>query len=228
VPDVNDLLDEERERPRRTSTRARVALIVAGAATVVALGTGATLAATAAATLVSHEAESSIADELPSRPEAASVPESPPAPATATASDPHENVVEPTPSAPPAHAVQGASGIPFFDASTDIATIPRPVDDPDPANTEIWLAQHGIIADCMLEKGFEYRFTVYWLIPPEATREERLAAFSGAQIGTAEFEALYGVSEFGPDDPAVAPEYRWEDAGCHGYAVHVTGMDDAN
>ena len=38
----------------------------------------------------------------------------------------------------------------------------------------------------------------------------------------------YGVAEFGPDDPEVAPEYRWEDAGCVGYAVHVTGMDDAH
>jgi hypothetical protein len=225
VPDVNDLLDAERERPRRPSTRARVALIVAGAATVVALGTGATLAATATATLVGHEAESSIAEgELPSSPE----------PSSPTTIDPRANVPGPTPTAsptaPPATArpAQDEAGIPFFDASTDIATIPRPTDDPDAANTEIWLAQHGIIADCMLEKGFEYRFTVYWLIPPEATREERLAAFSGAQIGTAEFEALHGVSEFGPDDPAVAPEYRWEDAGCHGYAVHVTGMDDAN
>lgn len=220
MPDVNDLLDAERERPRRTSTRARVALIVAGAATVVALGTGATLAATAAATLVRHEAVSSVADELPGSPE----------PSTSTMTGPEESPIGPTPSAPSTTVLpaQDEAGIPFFDASTDIATIPRPADDPDPANTEIWLAQHGIIADCMLEKGFDYRFTVYWLIPPEATREERLAAFSGPQIGTAEFEALYGVTEFGPDDPAVAPEYRWEEAGCNGYAVHVTGMEDAN
>ena len=80
----------------------------------------------------------------------------------------------------------------------------------------------------MQEKGLEYRYTGYWLVPPGVTWENRLAALNAAQGGTAEFEALYGVAEFGPDDPEVAPEYRWEDAGCVGYAVHVTGMDDAH
>lgn len=221
VPEVNDLLDAERNRRRPAAGRARIALIITGAATVVALGTGATLAVTAATSLMDHEVESAAAGER-----LASIAEALPT------VEPDATAVQPSATALPAEAqpAQNEFGFPIYDASTDIATIPRPADDPDPANTEIWLAQQGIIADCMLEEGFDYRFTVYWLVPPGSliTWEQRSAALGEAEIGTAEFAALHGVSEFGPDDPAVAPEYRWEDAGCHGYAVHVTGMDDAH
>jgi hypothetical protein len=220
VPEINDLLDAERNRRRPTARRARVALIVASAATVVALGTGATLAATAATSLIKHEEESSTVDEL-----VASTLEQ----MTPTV-EPRASTSESSPTEPPgaAHPAQNEFGFPVYDASTDIATIPRPVDDPDPANTEIWLTQQSIIADCMQEKGLEYRYTGYWLVPPGVTWEQRQHALDEAQAGTAEFEALHGVSEFGPDDPDVAPEYSWEDAGCVGYAVHVTGMDDAH
>jgi hypothetical protein len=228
VPEVDDLLDAERNRRRPAAGRARIALIITGAVTVVALGTGATLAATATAFLVEHEAESSLV-EYSSPTEQTTSPTIEPS-ASAVVPSPTAPTAPAAPAAPPAEAQPARSefGIPFFDASTDIATIPRPADDHDPASTEIWLTQQGIIADCMLEKGFEYRFTVYWLIPPEAPLEARIAALGGVPAGTAEFAALHGVTEFGPDDPAVAPEYRWEDAGCHGYAVHVTGMDDAH
>jgi hypothetical protein len=219
VPEINDLLDAERNR-RRPARRARVALIVAGAATVVALGTGATLVATAATSLIDHERESSaVADFV-----APSLEQMTPTP------EPRPSTNEPAATEPP-RAVPPAPnefGFPVYDSSTDIATIPRPVDDPDPTNTEIWLTQQSIIADCMHEKGLEYRYTGYWLVPPGVTWEQRQAALDEAQSGTAEFEALHGVAEFGPDDPDVAPEYRWEDAGCVGYAVHVTGMDDAH
>jgi len=219
VPEINDLLDAERNRRRPAARRARVALIVASAATVVALGTGATLAATAATSLMKHEAESSTVDD----PVATSLEQMTPT-LEPGASTSESSPTEPSGAAQPP---QNEFGFPVYDASTDISTIPRPVDDHDPASTEIWLTQQGIIADCMHEKGLEYRFTGYWLIPPGVTWEQQLAALQ-AEPGTAEFEALYGVSEFGPDDPDVAPEYRWEDAGCHGYAVHVTGRDDAH
>lgn len=229
MPEVDDLLAAERNRPRRAAGRARFALIVAGVATVVAVGTAATLVAVGANSLAEHEAESSAADALVSSAYERITRTAEP---RASAGEPASTV--PTPSEPsltePPDAAQTAQnefGLPTYDASTDIATIPRPVDDPDPAGTEIWLAQQGITADCMQEKGLEYRFTAPWLLAWGPTREQQLAAFQ-AQPGTAEFEALYGVPEFGPDDPEVAPEYRWEDAGCVGYAVHVTGMDDAH
>ncbi|RZS65864.1 hypothetical protein EV187_1568 [Agromyces ramosus] len=219
MPEIDDLLDAERNR-RRPARRARVALIVAGAATVVALGAGAALAATGAASLIQHDAESSAVDDVV----APSIePMTPTAVPSTSANEP--TATEPT--AAPQPALE-EFGFPVYDASTDIATIPRPVADHDPANTEIWLTQQGIIADCMQEKGLEYRFTGYWLIPPGITWEQQQIALELAQAGTPEFEALHGVSEFGPDDPDVVPEYRWEDAGCVGYAVHVTGMDDAH
>ncbi len=220
MPEINDLLDAERNRRRPAARRARVALIVASAATVVALGTGATLAATAATSLIKHEEESSAVDDFVAPVLEQRTPTAEPSPSTN----------EPSATEPPgiAQPTQNEFGFPVYDASTDIATIPRPVDDPDPRNTEIWLTQQSIIADCMQEKGLEYRYTGYWLVPPDVTWEQHQAALDQAQVGTAEFEALYGVAEFGPDDPEVAPEYRWEDAGCHGYAVHVTGMDDAH
>ena len=224
MPEVDDLLDAERNR-RRPVHRARVALIVAGAATVVALGTGATLAATAAATLVQHESESSTVDD------SVVLEQTTPTPAAETRPSADDQVATESPATEPPGAAQPAHhelGFPLYDASTDLATIPRPVDDPDPTGTEIWLAQQGIVADCMQEKGLEYLYTAPWLVPPDVTWPQRMAALEVAEARTPEFEALHGVAEFGPDDPEVAPEYRWEDAGCVGYAVHVTGMDDAH
>ena len=244
MPEINDLLDAERNRRRSSAGRARIALIVAGAATVVAVGTGATLVAMGASSLVEYEAQNSAAADLVSsaREQAMSSAASgvsggegaaaEPAPSVPAPSVPTPGV--PTPSEPTsvdphdaAEAAQKEFGFPVYDASTDIATIPRPVDDYNPANTEVWLLQLSIIADCMREKGLEYRYTVYWQVPSVVARELGLAPFE-PQSGTDEFEALHGVREFGPDDPEVAPEYRWEDAGCVGYAVHVTGMDDAH
>ncbi|MDF2573376.1 MAG: hypothetical protein K0S05_288, partial [Agromyces sp.] len=41
-----------------------------------------------------------------------------------------------------------------------------------------------------------------------------------ADVGAAEWEdAMYG-------NPGLGAAYRWQDAGCHGYAVHVTGNDN--
>ena len=220
MPEINDLLDAERNRRRPAVRRARVALIVAGAATVVAVGTGATLAATAATSLITHEAVSAAVD----------APVSSPLEQMTPTTEPRPSADAPAATETPA-AVQTAEnefGIPIYDASTDIATIPRPVDDHDPTSTEVWLTQQSIIADCMDEKGLEYHYTGYWLVPPGVTWEQWMAALDAAEAGTAEFEALHGVAEFGHDDPDVAPEYRWEDAGCVGYAVHVTGRDDAH
>ncbi|WP_438854209.1 hypothetical protein [Agromyces sp. M3QZ16-3] len=224
MAEIDDLLEAARNRPRPSSRRALVALVVAGAATMVAIGTGATLAATAAVSLLEHEAESSAA-----RDPGASI--RPAAPAV----DSDVDVVTSTPTVPSPEATPTATplapsefGFPVYDASTDIATIPRPVDDSDPAHTEIWLTQQGIIADCMLEQGFDYVFTAYWLVPSDPAAQRAMIGLGNARPGTVEFEALYGVPEFGPDDPDVAPAYRWEDAGCVGYAVHVTGMDDAH
>ncbi|MGR2752401.1 hypothetical protein [Agromyces arachidis] len=107
---------------------------------------------------------------------------------------------------------------PVYDASTDLSTIPRPPADwseEQRRNAEIWLEQAGIIADCMLEQGFDYTFTPYWMLTPGPID-------TAAPAFDAEWYALWGRNEGSGDD------YDWRDAGCHGYAVHVTGMYDAN
>lgn len=75
-----------------------------------------------------------------------------------------------------------------------------PVPEPDPdalTEAEEWAAFEEAIRSCMTEKGFgEY------------------------DDGTdAWWDAMYG-------DAGTGAAYRWEDAGCSGYATHVTGNDN--
>ncbi len=97
-----------------------------------------------------------------------------------------------------------------------------------PTERETWLAHHALVRSCMAERGFEYLYTEWWnpkyqtafdpastepQIPaeqPKGLSEEQAAAWS---------LALYG-------DAAAFPDYRWEDAGCWGYAVHASGNDN--
>ena len=37
-----------------------------------------------------------------------------------------------------------------------------------------------------------------------------------------------GIALWGPPDQGLGDAYDWRNAGCHGYAVHVTGRDDAH
>ncbi|MCM3658828.1 hypothetical protein M3147_16345 [Agromyces mediolanus] len=197
-------MPEPEYEPRR-ARRAKIALAVAGALTIAAVGGGAAFAMTSAAVVAEHEAEAAQLVELP----------------PVTAAPPTE--VPPTDGveAPAGAGVSDASSdaeFPVYDADTDIATIPRPADDPDPANTEIWLTQQRIIAQCMREQGFEHRYAAYWL----ASGDPVLIRDALGNPSSDEYLlALWG-------DTGAGDDYHWEEAGCHGYAVHVTGMDDAN
>ena len=75
---------------------------------------------------------------------------------------------------------------------------PLPEPDPNaPTEAEEQSAFDEAIASCMAEKGF--------------------AAFDDGQEGW--WLAMYG-------DAGTGAAYRWEDAGCSGYATHVTGNDN--
>ena len=129
-----------------------------------------------------------------------------PAPASAA---PDAPTPEPEPEPEP--------GYPVYDADTDVKTLDLsglPEGD-SIDNARIWVQQQGIIADCMAEQGYHYTFTLSW------ERDGSLPA-PYVEPGTTEWYALYGS----PDN--VGDAYRWQDAGCVGYAVHVTGMDDAH
>ncbi|MBD8101649.1 hypothetical protein IFR14_04445 [Plantibacter sp. CFBP 8775] len=80
----------------------------------------------------------------------------------------------------------------------------------------IWEAQQQIIAKCMADQGFWYAWT--------NDRSKILDPLFGmvmSETTDAAFLARWGTN---PDDQP----YDWKLAGCHGYAVHVTGMDDAH
>ncbi|GAA2453870.1 hypothetical protein [Agromyces soli] len=197
-------MPESEYEPRR-ARRAKIALAIAAALTIVAVGGGAAFAMTSAAVVAENEAQAGQLVELPAV-----------TPAAPTAAPPTDGADDDAGS-----GVSDASadaGFPVYDADTDIATIPRAAEDPDPANTEIWLTQQRIIAQCMREQGYEHRYTAYWLVSGDpALIQDALGNPSSDEYTL----ALWG-------DTGGGDEYRWEEAGCHGYAVHVTGMDDAN
>lgn len=97
-----------------------------------------------------------------------------------------------------------------------------PVPDPDPEAPTPREMQHEFqraIQTCMAERGFEYRIPAVGEVGtsmednpamPEGLNEEERAAW---------LDALWGNAGAGA-------AYRWEDAGCDGYAVHVTGNDN--
>ncbi len=136
---------------------------------------------------------------------------------------PHVVADPPLPAGPAAPAEDPV--IPVYDASTDIATIPRPPaewPESELANAEVWLEQKGIIGDCMAEQGYEYLFTPWWLVPPG----ERLPTYPENSGG--DFRSPAGIALNGEPDRGLGDDYDWRTAGCIGYAVHVTGMDNAN
>jgi hypothetical protein len=127
-----------------------------------------------------------------------------------------EQSASPEPVAEPvAEPMPGAA--PSFDEQ--LASIPSDWPQSEIENARIWLEQARIITDCMADEGFEYTYEPFWLATPG--RAEAWPQNDPDVDQDAASLALWG-------DTDVAADYRWEDAGCHGYAVHVTGMDNAH
>jgi hypothetical protein len=226
MSDVEDLLAEVRKRePRRIGRGGRIALVLAGVGVISAIVAGATLAITAT-TSIAAVGLASKATDAPA-PEA-SVDEADhsdvaagPEPSAGVAAD----AVDPSDPSEPVEPAGSEAGAPVYDASTDIARIPRaPSDWPasELANAEVWLKQQAIIADCMLEQGYAYGFTPYWLLGEGEFPDTHLENIDG------DMESAKAVALFGPLDQGLGDDYDWRNAGCVGYAVHVTGMDDAH
>ena len=206
MPELEEPTDDLRERvSRRRGTR--IALVIAATGGAMALLAGAVLAVSTTTRVVEMQPTAPDTAEV----DAVTAPTTPPSPLPTTGAEPSTPLDAGEPEAP--------AEDPVYDASTDIATIPRPATESyegELANAEIWLTQQGIIADCMLEQGFEFTFTPYWL------RTTNTPFVLEPQLSDAGRLALWGLNRGSGDD------YDWRDAGCHGYAVHVTGMDDAN
>jgi len=116
----------------------------------------------------------------------------------------------------------GTPGIHQYGADTDAAAIDYPAnyDETQVADAKTWVQTQTLTAQCMADKGFDYRFMLPW----ERDRNDR-----GNWWPTTVAEDQQDAAALALDgQPGVGGEYRWEDAGCWGWAVHVMGNDDAN
>ena len=88
---------------------------------------------------------------------------------------------------------------------------------PPPEQRREWLAFQQIVRECMAAAGHEYLYWEWW--DPQSAESNRFppmpADLTPDEYTAWEF-ALYGDSALGDD-------YDWEQAGCWGYAVHLTG-----
>ena len=87
-----------------------------------------------------------------------------------------------------------------------------------PSEREAWLAFQQVVRDCMTAAGHEYLYWEWWnpKSPTRPTGSRRCPPTSpprSSRRGSSPSTAT----------PALGDDYRWEDAGCWGYAVHVTG-----
>jgi hypothetical protein len=142
----------------------------------------------------------------------------------------------PTPDSPDA---TGSPAPPATTSPTPPASTPTPTPDPDgpvfderapggpdagadsgpptPEEQQAWLAFQQIVRECMAEAGHEYLYWEWW--NPALDTSNRFPAMPadlGPEQSAAWALALHGDSSSGKD-------YRWQRAGCWGYAVHVTG-----
>ncbi|WP_173921577.1 hypothetical protein [Agromyces sp. Marseille-P2726] len=88
---------------------------------------------------------------------------------------------------------------------------------PTPEEQQAWLAFQQIVRECMAESGYEYLYWEWW--NPSSHPTNRFAPMPADlppdEVAAWEL-ALHG-------DAGVGDDYRWQQAGCWGYAVHVTG-----
>ncbi len=158
----------------------------------------------------------------PAPPEAATQPTEPaPTPST----QPTEPVTPPS-AAPPTGDVPTPTPIPDDPAAGHPApggpdsVEPNPdgtTPPPPPEKRREWLAFQQIVRDCMTAAGQEYLYWEWW--NPKSAQSNRFPPMP-AELTSDEYAAwdlaLYGDSGLGAD-------YDWEQAGCWGYAVHLTG-----
>lgn len=97
-----------------------------------------------------------------------------------------------------------------------------PVPDPDPEALTPREIQHEFqqaIQACMAERGFLYRISAPGDFGTSLEDDPAIPGGLNEEERAAWLDALWGNAGAGA-------AYRWEDAGCHGYAVHVTGNDN--
>lgn len=84
------------------------------------------------------------------------------------------------------------------------------------AEQQLIVEQKFIIAQCMDEQGFDYRFKLPWQAHPDDRGDQSTYA-----VGDPYYVALWG--EYGQTG-----DYDWTRAGCDGLATHQTGQDNVH
>lgn len=100
-------------------------------------------------------------------------------------------------------------------------TGPRPTLVP-PTDDEMAVsnALDGFIDECMADAGFPEYFAQNVYAEDYVPTEDWDADLSAERAAEA-FTAMWG-------DTGAGADYHWDEAGCHGYGVHMIGADNAN
>lgn len=133
-----------------------------------------------------------------------------------------ENFMQPT----GAPEESGCSGLGELIDKGVVAAPPVPVPaDPVglPTERETWLAHQDLVRSCMAEKGFDYLYFEWWNPEYQSTTEPGRDPSQPEGLNE-EQSAAWGLALGG--DAGLGADYRWEDAGCWGYAVHASGNDN--
>ena len=110
------------------------------------------------------------------------------------------------------------------DASADDGNVVE-VRTPNPDAIPVTRAQHeyfyGLVTQCMAEAGFEWH--AVWL-----STDDTFAGVDMTRAGDVDPDQQAGFTLAMYGDTGGGDYYHWADAGCWGYAVHVTGNDGNN
>ena len=129
---------------------------------------------------------------------------------------------EPThPATPPASAPGTPMPTPSpgpDDPASDgsVPEVPRGAAPPTAEERRVWLAFQQIVRECMADAGQEYLDWEWWNPGPDTSNH-----FRAMPSDLTADEAVAWEFALNGDSPG-GDAYRWQDAGCWGYAVHVT------
>ena len=81
---------------------------------------------------------------------------------------------------------------------------------------------YGLVTECMATMGFDWRAEI------TATADGEFAGVNMTRAGSVELSQQEAFTLALDGDTGAGDYYHWADAGCWGYAVHVTGNDGNN